>query len=78
MNLNQEFIGLEAEVIDSKNKSLIGVKGKIVDETKETFKIEAKNKIIIIIKKMATLKINNEKFNGIDLVGRTEERLKNG
>lgn len=71
-----EFIGLEVEVIDSKNKSLIGVKGRIIDETKETFIIEYNKKTITIIKKMARLKINGQEIEGMNLFGKPEDRIK--
>ena len=32
-----EFIGLMAEVMGAKNKSLAGIKGKVIDETKNAF-----------------------------------------
>lgn len=38
-----EFIGLQTEIIDSSNEELIGLKGKIVDETKSMFSIETTN-----------------------------------
>ncbi|MGL4669145.1 MAG: ribonuclease P protein component 1 [Methanobacteriaceae archaeon] len=34
-----ELIGLYVKVIESSNKSLIGIKGKVIDETKKTIKI---------------------------------------
>ena len=34
-----EFIGLEARIIDSLNKDQIGIKGKVVEETKKIIKI---------------------------------------
>ena len=41
--VNHELIGLKIKIKDSKNKSLIGKKGTIIDETKSTFLIEEKN-----------------------------------
>lgn len=35
-----EFIGLRTEVIDSSNKEIVGLKGKIVDETKSMLVLE--------------------------------------
>ena len=40
---NHELIGLEVEIIESKNKTLIGKKGKIVDETRNCFVIREIN-----------------------------------
>lgn len=38
-----ELIGLMAEVYAAKNKDLLGICGRIVDETKNTIMIEQKN-----------------------------------
>ncbi len=72
-----EFIGTETEIIDSKNKSLIGMKGKISDETKNMF-IMDNGKKIIKSQCIFKMKINkkNVKIEGNDLVGRPEDRIK--
>lgn len=76
-----EFIGLEIEVTDSSNKALIGLKGTIVDETKNTFKIltqDNKEKIVVKDQIIFITKINEKKLkiNGKILSGRPEERIK--
>lgn len=75
-----EFIGLPIEIIDSKNSTLIGFKGIIVDETKNTFKIDCKGKEKILLKEQITFKIKIKdktiKINGKILVKRPEERIK--
>jgi len=38
--LRGEFIGRKIKVIESSNSSLVGLEGKIVDETKNMFEIE--------------------------------------
>jgi len=38
------FIGLEVEIINSSQRDLIGLKGRIVDETKNTIVIEVNGK----------------------------------
>ena len=37
---SHEFIGLKTEIVDSSNEKLLGLKGKIVDETRSMFGIE--------------------------------------
>lgn len=84
MNINDylkfELIGLEVEVIDAKNKSLIGIKGKIVDETKNTFVIETNGKERNLLKDQVTLIIDFKKekikVEGKLFLGRPEERIK--
>jgi RNase P/RNase MRP subunit p29 len=44
------LIGKFIRISDSKNKSLTGLDGKIIDETKNTITLKTKNKEIKIIK----------------------------
>lgn len=78
--MKAEFIGSYAEVIDSKNKSLIGIKGKVVDETKNTFTIKTKEKMKTIAKNQVKLKVDlpsgEVEVDGKLLVGKSEDRLK--
>lgn len=75
-----ELIGLDIEVIDAKNKSLIGIKGKIIDETRNTIKVIHENQEKILLKEQLTFitKIDDKKIkiNGKILVGKPEERIK--
>ena len=72
-----ELIGAQLEVIDSKNKSLIGIKGKIIDETKNMLFLDNQKKLI---KSQSTFKIklknNTIKIKRQLLVARSEDRLK--
>jgi ribonuclease P protein subunit POP4 len=76
-----ELIGLEAEVIGSKNKSDIGLKGKIIDETKSTISLQAKKRKVLF-KNNITLIIRFKgkavKIEGNLLSGKPKERTKNG
>lgn len=78
--LREELIGLEVEVIGGRNKSLIGIKGRIVDETKFLLHIETAKGIKKILKGHVTLKIpyKGKKLavEGKLLIGRPYERLK--
>lgn len=78
--IRHELIGLKAEIVKSKNKSLIGLKGKIIDETRSMLTIETNKGEKKIIKKGCTLKIKLNKevveIDGALLVGRPEKRIK--
>jgi ribonuclease P protein subunit POP4 len=79
--IRYELIGLKVEIAESKNKSLIGIKGKIIDETKNLITIEMDNKITKkIIKDQVTLNLklkdHTVQVKGQLLVGRPEERIK--
>lgn len=68
------------EVIESKNKNLVGIQGTIIDETRNTLIVKTPEKNITLLKDQVTLKLftdNHEiKVKGDLLVGRPEDRLK--
>ena len=72
-----EFIGSEIKIVDSKNKSLIGLNGKIADETKNMFLLDSGKKII---KSECTFKMKIKgktvEINGKVLVAKPEDRIK--
>jgi len=53
------IIGSNIKIIDSKNKTLIGLKGKIIDQTKNTIKLKTKKGMKKII--LSHVKLKNEK-----------------
>ena len=75
-----ELIGKILEVIDANNPSLIGIKGKVIDETKNMLTVETNNETKKLVKKQVTIKTNIEGktiiIKGEVLQGRPEERLK--
>jgi ribonuclease P protein subunit POP4 len=75
-----ELIGLYVKIQDSYDKGIIGLEGRIIDETKNTFKIEILGSEKIIPKNgtFLSVRIANEDF-GIDaskLRFRPEDRIK--
>lgn len=78
--LKHELIGLGVEVVVADNKSLVGIKGTVVDETKNTLVIETVKGEKIVMKGSVELKlkIDGEEIiiNGKNLVGRPEDRIK--
>ena len=73
--LRRELIGETIEVVGSTNKSLVGFKGKVVDETKNMIIIK-NEKMKKIMKNQVTIKLNGNLIDGKLLVGRPEDRLK--
>ena len=69
----EELIGSEIEVVSSKNKSLIGVKGKVMEETKNTLKLDNGK---TILKSHVTIKIGDKIINGEKIQKRPEDRIK--
>jgi len=79
--IRHEFIGLPVEVFDSSNEFQIGIKGRVVDETKNLLIIETKNGLKKVQKKGAKFifKIpsgKKVKVDGIKIAKRPEERIK--
>ncbi len=79
--VRHELIGLRVEVLRARNKSLIGIKGKVVDETKNLLVIETKKGEKKVLKEEAIFKFtlpSGQKVivNGKLLVARPEERVK--
>ncbi|MBI4170928.1 MAG: ribonuclease P protein subunit [Candidatus Aenigmarchaeota archaeon] len=77
--LRHEIIGLQCEVVNAKNKSLVGIRGRIVDETMKTLVID-ENKRKRIAKQGTRFQIalggKRLIINGDLLVARPEDRIK--
>ena len=77
MTLNSEFIGSEAQIIESSNKKFIGLTGNILDESKHTFIIKTTHGTKMIPKEHNVWKIGNEQvINGSLISKRPEDRIK--
>lgn len=79
--MRHELIGLEARVVDSSDPTLLGIHGKIVDETRNMLVMEQVGKDKIISKTssmfMITLPDGEEvTVEGKKLIGRPEARVK--
>lgn len=73
--LRHEFIGLKAKVIESKDPTIKGIEGIIIDETKNMIIIETKNGIKKIAKDIAIFEINGIVINGKKIKYRPEDRI---
>jgi ribonuclease P protein subunit POP4 len=80
ISIKDEFIGKELQVVKTKNRSLLGLQGKILDETKQSFKLLVNRKGFrehkIVFKHDNTFIINGKVFEGDKLSKRPEERIK--
>ncbi len=79
--IKHELIGLYVTVNRSKNESHVGIKGIVVDETKNLLKIESRDKIKKIPKKTSefifTIPTGKKvKVDGIKIYARPEDRIK--
>ena len=72
----QNFIGKLVVVNDAKNTTYKGVKGVIVEETKESFLIQNDQETKRILKRGTTFTINDEPINGESIIKQSQERIK--
>lgn len=73
-----ELIGEEIEVIHSKNRSMLGMKGRIIDETKTTLVLAGKGVRKVVLKGSVTIKLlrTGRVIEGKNILRRPEERMK--
>lgn len=80
--VQHEFIGLEVKVIKSSNPDIVGITGKVIDETRNTFTLLNNNrKKKVVIKDIAIFKFvmldgTVVEIDGKIIMGRPEDRLK--
>ncbi|MFH1506417.1 MAG: ribonuclease P protein subunit [archaeon] len=72
----EEYIGAAIQITDSKNKQLIGIQGKVLDETKNTFIIQTKDNEKTILKKDTVFSIDGKTIDGSKILKRPEDRVK--
>ena len=70
------LLGKLVEVIQSSNRSEVGLKGIIIEDTKNTIKLRTEKGVKVLVKKNVILMINNKKIDCNSLIGKEEERIK--
>jgi ribonuclease P protein subunit POP4 len=53
--VRHELVGLAVEVVDAENPDLVGIAGRIVDETTQTLRVEGPDRVRTVPKAAATL-----------------------
>ena len=79
--INGEFIGTEGTITKSQHQGYVGISGKIIDESKNTFTIVQAGSAKNVIKDAAAFRFKFSdgaivEIDGKLLVGRSEDRLK--
>lgn len=70
------LIGKEVEVVKSTNSSLIGIRGTIVDDTKNTLVVETQNGLKTVLKNTSIFLIDGIEVCGENIAKQPFERLK--
>jgi len=74
--LKKEFIGLPVKIVESTDKSLQGMEGEIIDETKNMLIIETDKGIKKVAKEIAKFEINGKIVDGKKIKYRPEDRIR--
>jgi ribonuclease P protein subunit POP4 len=79
--VQQELVGLDAKIVRSSNPDCVGLEGKVIDESRNTFLILHKNKKRIIIKDTSVFDFTLPggtivELDGEAIIGRPEVRVK--
>jgi RNase P/RNase MRP subunit p29 len=79
-SIRDEFIGEQVEILSSNNRQLIGLTGKIIDETRDSFKVLVNKRNFkefkMIFKKGNVFKIGGMTIQGIKIAKKPEDRIK--
>ena len=67
--LYSTFIGLEVEIVNSSQRSLIGRRGTVVDETKNLIVIQSEGNEIKIPKVSSTFRFTTESLEKVEVKG---------
>ncbi len=73
--LRGEFIGLTVKIIESRDPTLEGVEGKIIDETKNMLILKSGGKIKKVAKDIAVFDMEGHVVDGRKIKYRPEDRI---
>lgn len=78
--VQRSWIGLETEIVAAKNPALVGLRGIVVDETRNTVIIATQKGEKRVLKNQATFCVRYQgktlRVDGTRLVGKIEDRIK--
>ena len=77
MGWPEKMLRTNTQIVDSSNKSLVGLSGKIVNETQAMFTINTSSGTKMIPKQHTSWKFENDQvINGDKIAKRSEDRIK--
>ncbi len=79
--LFHELIGLNITIVESSDKSLNGLTGEIIDETRQTIRVKFEQGVKVVSKANVTLKVDlpdgqSVNINGKKIMYRPEDRIR--
>ena len=74
--INLPWLSHEISITDSRDPGLIGISGKVINETRRTIQVRTQSREIIIPKDIVTFTINSEReIVGSSVIQRPEDRI---
>ncbi|RMF05963.1 hypothetical protein D6764_03555 [Candidatus Woesearchaeota archaeon] len=70
-----EITGKHIRVLASDNKELVGMKGKVVKETKNMIVLRTEEGIKKLIKSQITFEMDGKKYEGKEMIGKFVDRI---
>jgi ribonuclease P protein subunit POP4 len=74
--IHAEWVGKHAKIINASNKSLEGLEGTVVDETRNTVIIETEKGVKRVQKHKTVFEIDGQEVMGDEVLAAPEERIK--
>ena len=71
--IKNTLIGMKIEIVDAQNKNLLGLSGKVIDETRNILMLETQKGVKKLIKSQITFKIGVNIIKGNHIIRRPEE-----
>ena len=73
--INMPWISHEKEVLGSTDPTLVGITGKVIDETRSTIAVRTPNGVLTLAKDTINFRIGGEEIKGQYVGQRPEERI---
>ena len=74
--IRHDLLGRELVVVKAANDALVGLAGRVVDETTHTLRIRTERGEKVLIKEQAVIEVDGLRINGALLNTRPEKRTK--
>ena len=71
--IKHTLIGTKIEIVNAQNKNLLGLSGRVIDETKNLLTLETRKGVKKVIKSQITFKIGASIIKGNHIIRRPEE-----
>jgi ribonuclease P protein subunit POP4 len=74
--IRHDLVGRDLKVVDAHNNALVGITGKVVDETKSTLRVRTDRGEKTLLKEQVTIEVDGTRIEGELLTQRPEKRTR--